>query len=223
MIDYFLCLIDRLIKLKEYKDKRIRKLFEQILEPIFNDLLMIHADYINMFETLQRRLSEFTKKDLDSYGRIYEETVTYFGERRREYEPVRVKLRSMIGEIELLRFNPEVEQFMDALREYLPQEHLLLVQPTSGLKWRRLFEREPGHAWDPSFGRFIRRSPSGRLWAASFKKLQEGKLTSRLERNYWARVVSEFRDNVTYTLRERRQKWAYVCEAFARLKVAVLL
>src|SRR5213596_737736 len=50
MLNELMSVIDRLIKLKEYRDRRFRSFFKDVIEPAFNDLLLVHSDYIKMFE-----------------------------------------------------------------------------------------------------------------------------------------------------------------------------
>ena len=49
MINALLSIIDRLIQLRKYRMERIEKAFKELFEPLFNDLLIIHGDYIKMF------------------------------------------------------------------------------------------------------------------------------------------------------------------------------
>ena len=54
MISDIRALLDRLIQLKNYRNRRYRTLFVDLLEPAFNDLLLVHKDYIQMFEETRR-------------------------------------------------------------------------------------------------------------------------------------------------------------------------
>jgi hypothetical protein len=56
MISDIRALLDRLIQLKNYRNRRYRTLFVDLLEPAFNDLLLVHKDYIQMFEETRRLL-----------------------------------------------------------------------------------------------------------------------------------------------------------------------
>src|SRR4030095_3231402 len=56
MVTELIAIIDRLLKLKEYRERRFRTFFNEVLEPTFNDLLIVHRDYIEMFEETYRLL-----------------------------------------------------------------------------------------------------------------------------------------------------------------------
>lgn len=56
LIDALVSIIDRLIQLKTYRDTRLQEVYQSLLEPLFDDLLLIHRDYIQLFETTRRML-----------------------------------------------------------------------------------------------------------------------------------------------------------------------
>src|SRR4051812_27751315 len=91
MISDLLAVIDRLIKLKEHKEKRQSKRFEKVIEPAFNDLLRIHLDYIKMFEKVHELLPDANDSEgSPKYEKRLKRAGDYLAEKRLELEPVRV-------------------------------------------------------------------------------------------------------------------------------------
>jgi hypothetical protein len=84
---------DRLIELVKYREEKSRRIFDKLIEPIFNDLLLIHKDYLEMFERVRTILpnkKDGRKKTQKSLMRTY----GYLEEKRRAFEPLREKFRA---------------------------------------------------------------------------------------------------------------------------------
>ena len=56
IVSSLISILDRLIQLKEYRDRRLQELFTGLLEPTFNDLLQVHRDYLEVYEKIRRGL-----------------------------------------------------------------------------------------------------------------------------------------------------------------------
>jgi hypothetical protein len=56
MIDALVSIADRLIQLKTYRDTRLKELHASLLEPLFDDLLLIHNDYMQLFDRTEQML-----------------------------------------------------------------------------------------------------------------------------------------------------------------------
>jgi hypothetical protein len=91
MVKALLDIIDRLIQLKRIKEKRRRNLLEQVLEPLFNDLMIVHQDYIAMFEEVLHRLPTYGSvypRDMRTDSKIrVKEVFEYLRLKRIEFEP----------------------------------------------------------------------------------------------------------------------------------------
>ena len=121
MLSDLLAIIDRLIQLKEYRNKRLAKQFEEILEPTFNDLLLIHGDYIRMFEKVRELLpSDSITITSPKYKKGMKAAADYLAEKRLELEPLRVKVRALLGSIQSSAQKvSEYDPFLSAIAAYL--------------------------------------------------------------------------------------------------------
>src|SRR4030042_1234472 len=89
MINQIIQIIDRLIQLLNVRADNRRQAFDLFIEPIFNDLVLIHSDYYDMFQSL---LSDISKHP-NSLARTIIPDVR---KRRSELLPLRDKLLSLI-------------------------------------------------------------------------------------------------------------------------------
>jgi len=124
MLEAFLKIIDRLITLRNIEQNRRKELFEKILEPVFNDLLLVHGDYLEMFLELERGLSnshEINNKTSD----ILERLRNNLKEKRSQFEPVRVKLREFINALNETKLCEEEEYFLYSVVSYFPKGKLI--------------------------------------------------------------------------------------------------
>jgi hypothetical protein len=129
MLAIIISILDKLIKLKEYRDQRVQKVFQQVLEPIFNDLLSVHRDYIKMFEKAKTMLPT---PDLSwkEFHRGLSEAADFLKEKRVEFEPARIKLKLMLGEIigdteassHKVSFGAQADSFIDNVASYFQSE-----------------------------------------------------------------------------------------------------
>jgi len=218
MISHFLSIIDRLIKLKEHKDKRFQDLFQQIIEPIFNDLLIIHSNYISTFLKARARLSAISKKNSREYGKAISEISIWLSERRYEYEPIRTKLKSIAHEMGSYNISKEVDYFIDTILEYFPKKNFLLKKPKS--KWYKYKSemRQKRFYWVPGshLGVLMRRIQE------TSKKLKKDENVSEKELKEYLAFRSEIDEDISYTIQLLRDKWSIICESYAHLKCAAV-
>ena len=119
IVSDLLSIVDRLIQLTEYRHRRFRLLFESLLEPAFADLLLVHKDYIQMFEETRRLLpSRPPEGPLTRQIADLKKPAEYLRQKRTEFEPVRVKLRALAKSMKEAELDPDVRCFIDAVVGY---------------------------------------------------------------------------------------------------------
>lgn len=110
---------DRLIELVKYREEKSRRIFEKLIEPIFNDLLLVHKDYLEMFEAIRVILPDCQ----DSHKKTHKKLRAAYHQlekQRRAFEPVREKIRATVR---ALPHEPEKdnkkEAFIRSVADYL--------------------------------------------------------------------------------------------------------
>jgi hypothetical protein len=110
---------DRLIELAKYREEKSRRIFDKLIEPIFNDLLLVHKDYLEMFEEVRTMLPD-SKDGRKKTHRKLSQAYDYLEKQRRAFEPVREKLRATVR---ALPAKPEKdnkkEAFIRSIADYL--------------------------------------------------------------------------------------------------------
>jgi hypothetical protein len=95
MIDGLVKITDRLIELVKYREEKCRRVFEKLIEPIFTDLLLIHKNYLEMFETV-RSLLPHKKDSKQKRNKKLRRAFDFLSQKRVEFEPTRDKIRAII-------------------------------------------------------------------------------------------------------------------------------
>jgi hypothetical protein len=122
IVSDLLSIIDRLIQLTEYRHRRFRLMFESLLEPVFAELLLVHGDYIRMFEETRRLLPSRSRQGpLASQIADLKKPAEYLRQKRTEFEPVREKLRALAKSMKDAELEPNVRRFIDEVVDYFHQ------------------------------------------------------------------------------------------------------
>ena len=192
MIEVLLKILDRLIELRKYKAERLQKTFQDILSPLFNDLLGVHGNYIEMFEEVERQLAAIPDFYSESGRMRLLEIASSLQKRRLEFEPVRVKLIAIARELEPTIAGPgkemepvEARDFVASVLQYFPRAKFVAITTRSSGLLRALREK------------------------AAITPLQ-------IEHS-----GSSLRHIVEHTIADCRERWSIVCECFAKLQLAV--
>jgi hypothetical protein len=192
MIEILLKLIDRIIDLKKYQVERLQKTFRDVLDPLFNDLLSVHGDYVRMFEDVRAELTATGILSGEARQHKLLEIAESLRRQRLEFEPVRDKLTALTRELRSgiyagsLSFEcPEADEFVAAILQYFPRADLS-----------------------------TRTSRSSVLLVA----IQTGAIITAAQVTRDGKSLPEL---VDATIEDCRQKWQSVCDAYAKLKLAV--
>jgi hypothetical protein len=137
MLNDVLSIIDRLISLRKYRNERFRAKFKELCDPIFHDLLLVHTDYVKMFEGIYVKIRKAFEQE------PFSQVIEILRERRVELEAVREKLSMLARELstDASKEPAEVQRFFFAVSQYLNLETSLLPACTrstraSILLWR---------------------------------------------------------------------------------------
>ena len=137
MIELLLKLIDRLIELKKYRSERLLRVFKEILEPTFDELVEVHRNYVGMFADVaamipppgtppERRIVMLT------------DAANALRRKRLEFDPIRRKVATVATEIFGGRFGkqrefmtPPVDEFVRSVLDYFPTGYLTTASAQS--------------------------------------------------------------------------------------------
>ena len=218
MINTCLSILDRLIKIIGIRGKRRNRLFSELWETTFSELLLVHRDYVEMFEKLKSMLSKLEAEHLDEKSDIYskkvDETIDYLRQRRIEFEPVRRKLIALIDAVKMSNLDDKSRLFVESLVDYFPIGTARFHHSSSSSEMLTLLE--------------IHRA-----------ELEKRLLIDNEEETYWINssrgaildggIVDEQKllislpDILMYVnkiITAHRNKWSIVCETYAPLKIA---
>lgn len=102
---------------KEDRNRDLHSDFSEVFEPAFNELLLIHKDYIDMFQKTSRFLFDSERAVEGKYVERLRQAAAFLEDRRLDLEPERMKLRALAKE---LKYDPSNEgAFVRAVASYL--------------------------------------------------------------------------------------------------------
>lgn len=96
MLNTFLSIVDRLITLRQLHMDRGNERFDAVIEPTFDEISVLHGDYINMFEKTKAALPSGNKISQRKYKKAIENAKRQLVELRVQYAPMRDKIRILI-------------------------------------------------------------------------------------------------------------------------------
>lgn len=206
MIREILSILDRLIQLKNYRNRQRNKLFHELFEPAFNELLQVHRDYIEMFEKTNTLIPSTPVGGLlvafqPKFKEQVKAAAEYLREKRIEFEPVREKLRMLAVDMDSMKLDPQERAFVEAVAEYFS-----IFSTDKDLSY---LAQSSAHNY------ILLPSNAGNLLLLIESVRQEvGGIFGR------AKKINELRKYIKSLLNEHRAKWKKVSETFASLKTA---
>ncbi len=120
MLDALVKIIDRLIELAKYREERFRRIFDKLIEPTYEDLTIIHSDYLEMFQTVYDLLPT-EKANSAAYTMQMHKAKQFLIEKRKKFAPDRVRFEATARALWLKHdaVSNTVWPFISAILHYL--------------------------------------------------------------------------------------------------------
>ncbi|MDH3747338.1 MAG: hypothetical protein OER97_03960 [Gammaproteobacteria bacterium] len=230
MLDLFLSIIDRLIQLKGFRDARAAKRFQEIYQPSFEELLLVHRDYVGMFTPLSKldQMHDSSRRmsweETQVVGKAVVTALEYVRERRVEFEPVRGKLRALVELLNELDLATAEAKFIRAVLDYL--------SPVTRLEKDESLQIDLGHLGKSVSTRVVlelellaelfsleHAAPSA-LIHPLISEYERGHLSISEDRlaELITQEVAGFIGGVEWHVKHLRIHWSVVCETYAALR-----
>ncbi len=122
--------VDLILSLKSEKKTARKEMFEQVFKPMFEDFILVHSDYMDMFEGVDALLNKndvHTKTSFRSGKADPEDiqsSIVLLRENRKKLEPLRARLHGSYDKDQFLKLPPEEQKFIWAVVEYFPSGNL---------------------------------------------------------------------------------------------------
>ena len=110
LVEATISVVDRFLELLRFKKKLSREVFDDHVEPIFQDLAIINSDYYTMLS----EISEMARKPGSSKGEIE----AYLRVRRETLAPLRTKVASLADAIHAIDDETPLEKFGKSVIDY---------------------------------------------------------------------------------------------------------
>jgi hypothetical protein len=196
MLELILSLLEKIKELIKLEDKKIENLYKEFFKPIFEDMILIHKDYVSMFYDLNNIIH------FDAEVSELEAAAKYLGRRRIELEPVREKMRAILEQSRSLALGDKGNAFIGSVTTYL--------YPFSDFVGEILGDVGQDHKT------FLVPSISSRSTSALIaiqRVLDDEAKTSLSKQNY--NVANEIKDAIDEAITNIRKCWADLSECYA--------
>jgi hypothetical protein len=223
MIEVILNIIDRLLSVRKRRLERYKALFEELVEPTFNDLMRVHAEDMDMLEKTRQELLTGVSTQI-GFGDVVREMAKELRERQLKFEPVRSKLRAIAKETHSLGLLPSREY-----SDFLGYQYALQ-------QYRQTFQGVPEEFTEFAFA-VLNYLPDGTIHS---RWLRAEEFVNRLSKladalpntkililNAWPNDLShewsviQVESCLDMTINNQRKGWDFVCDTFARAKIGV--
>ena len=185
---------DRIITWVDYRNSKANQRFAQLLEPIFNDLLVIHNDYLVMFNKVLSMLpaaeeeTRLTPKEVDQAI----EAASWLAENRLKFVTLREKMRAVANAATQVSLPKHENDFVAAMADYFSELSLFSGNST----------------------------PSNRLKEGLEQFVKEAK-SADASQELLIHFARKIRWSIERILSEQDRHWKNIRNKFAALKVAV--
>jgi hypothetical protein len=205
--------VEKFTDLLKTRHERRREFFTAVIDPVFNDLSIVHADYLKMFDECETKLRR-SKAKLNDIARE-------LAMRRIAFEGLRVKSRAVVEAVVGTNLDDEYKDFLLAAARYIPTGELGVTQQP--LSPPRDIERIPTE-FSPHL-EYGTQTPSGNIVelisAAGTSNEVNSVVLTRMARND-SRELEEERIRlakaVLETTKEIRARWAQICTKYTRAR-----
>jgi hypothetical protein len=107
VLDAALKIADKFADLLKFRREKRREFFTTMLEPIFSDLSIVHANYLVMFQECSAKLRD--------HSIPIQEIIRNLAQQRVQYEGLRIKIASFDRELQASKLPGPYRQFLDCL------------------------------------------------------------------------------------------------------------
>jgi hypothetical protein len=122
VIDLLLRAIDRVIELVKIRERRHESRFKEIHQPTFEDLKVVHSDYLMMYTELDQLL-RFGRRCPAETDSVLTSAIDFLAKKRIVFEPVRAKLQAFLDTLyddqSLQQLSETEVAFVLSIRNYL--------------------------------------------------------------------------------------------------------
>jgi hypothetical protein len=123
MIDLLFRVLDLLRGLKEARDQRVRRLFDEFFKPIYTDLEAVNSDYLDMFGEVRNMLPKReTEEATVGLNNQLVQAAEFLRKRRLQLATIRVKLQEVVRELrgeaaasQIFPNCPEADEFIETV------------------------------------------------------------------------------------------------------------
>jgi hypothetical protein len=183
---------DRVRTWVDHRNLKANQRFAQLLEPTFNDLTIIHTDYLIMFNKVLSMLpaaEEETRLTPKEVKRAIEAT-TWLAENRLKFVTLREKMRAVATEAAQVSLPKDENDFVAAMADYFSELSLFSGNST------------PSNALKGSLEEFVKEAKS--------TGADQEFLVHRARRIRWS---------IDHILSEQERHWKNILNRFTRLKI----
>jgi len=197
-----LAVLDRVGKLLKRTTTKRKELIDEIVEPIFSEMILIHGDYMKLFERTASMLPT-TGGDSQVAQQQLRDAIGYLRESRLELAPIRQKVRHLAEAYSGVKLDLLVDRFTGAVVEY--------IMSPAGV-----------------FSRHERNTPALRMLDSLTCRVEEAELAFRssedeedYDRTQPDPTIADANEMLYLAVRQQEITWQEICRAYAALKANI--